>query len=171
MCLYEKRVADYSVLLCATVICDAAGEVSVTGGTPVLQVFFLLPADNADKQQPSGVLTSKWLAGKKTSWISLRWKTKKNQSDACFECFLKRTHLWLLPVESHVLVAATWPGMHCSYVGSPSSSAGGKHCSYDSWSSGINKTARLNKILVLSTTACVQYVQPTCWLWQVMPQR
>lgn len=59
MCLYEKRVADYSVLLCATVIRDAAGEVSVTGGTPVLQVFFLLPADNTDKQQPSGMLTSK----------------------------------------------------------------------------------------------------------------
>ena len=107
----------------------------------------------------------------KLNLFEVKNKTKKKQSDACFGCFLKRTHLWLLPVESHVLVAATWPGMHCSYVGSPSSSAGGKHCSYDSWSSGINKTARLNKILVLSTTTCVQYVQPTCWLWQVMPQR
>lgn len=43
-----QRAADYFVLLCATVVRDAAGEVGVAGGTPVLQVFFLLSAENID---------------------------------------------------------------------------------------------------------------------------
>lgn len=48
MCLSVKRTAHYSMLLCATVLHDAAGEVGVTGGTPVLYVFFLLSAENTD---------------------------------------------------------------------------------------------------------------------------
>lgn len=47
--LFIQRTADYFVLLCATVIRDAAGEVGVAGGTPVLQVFFLLSAENTDE--------------------------------------------------------------------------------------------------------------------------
>lgn len=46
--LFLQWAADYFVLLCATVVRDAAGEVGVAGGTPVLQVFFLLSAENTD---------------------------------------------------------------------------------------------------------------------------
>lgn len=34
---------DYLVLLGATVVCDAAGVVGVTGGTPLLLLFSFLP--------------------------------------------------------------------------------------------------------------------------------
>ena len=48
MCLSVKRTGHYSVLLCAPVLCDAASEVGVTGGTPVLYVFFLFSAEKTD---------------------------------------------------------------------------------------------------------------------------
>lgn len=37
-----KQAADYFVLLCASVLREAAGEVGVTGGAPVLHVILLL---------------------------------------------------------------------------------------------------------------------------------
>lgn len=37
-----KQEANYFVLLCATVLREAAGEVGVTGGAPVLRVILLL---------------------------------------------------------------------------------------------------------------------------------
>lgn len=37
------------MLLGATVVHDATGEVGVTGGTPMLQVGFLLSAENTDE--------------------------------------------------------------------------------------------------------------------------
>lgn len=37
-----KLEANYFVLLCATVLREAAGEVGVTGGAPVLRVILLL---------------------------------------------------------------------------------------------------------------------------------
>lgn len=57
-------------------------------------------------------------------------------------CVLTLTHLCLSPVASPAPGEAGWLGMRCSCVGSPSSSAGGKHCSYDSWSSAKTKTWR-----------------------------
>lgn len=38
------------MFLGATVLCEATGEVGVTGGTPMLQVRPLLSAENKDKQ-------------------------------------------------------------------------------------------------------------------------
>lgn len=46
---HVKWTADYFVLLSATVVHDATGEVGVTGGTPVLRVCFLLSAENTDE--------------------------------------------------------------------------------------------------------------------------
>ena len=44
-----NSAADYFVLLGATVVHDATGEVGVTCGAPTLQICFFLPEENTDK--------------------------------------------------------------------------------------------------------------------------
>lgn len=41
-----KQAVDYFVLLCASVLWEAAGEVGVTGGAPVFHVILLLSRKN-----------------------------------------------------------------------------------------------------------------------------
>lgn len=115
---------SYFVLLCVSMVRDAGGVMSATCCTPTLRVCFFVS----------------FVGGKKNMAVIRVCKPPETQMSLC-----KHTHLYWPPAVSHAAVAAMWPGTRCSCAESPSSSAGGKHCSYDCGSSFKKKNAHIHK--------------------------